>query len=66
MFPVKKRIDLEKLEELASLKNQVEEVQLQDKLGKRNFLGNMKKVFEPLTDKTQSTSEKNIKDEVNF
>ena len=37
LFPIKNEEDLKGLEELASLQNQVEEVQLQDKLGKQNI-----------------------------
>ena len=37
LYPIKNVEDLEKLEELASLQNQVNEVRLQDKLGKQNF-----------------------------
>ena len=55
---IKNRKDLEKTEELASLQNQVEEVRLQDKLGKRNLHENMKKIYEPLTDTNKNTSEK--------
>ena len=38
LYSVKNIEDLENLEELASLKNQVEEIRLQDKLSKENFL----------------------------
>ena len=48
MFPIK-NIDLKDLNELASLQNQVQEVRLQDKLGKQNFHEDKKKVFEPVT-----------------
>ena len=37
LYPIKNIEDLEKLEELASLQNQVKAVRLQDKLGKQNF-----------------------------
>ena len=57
LFAVKIRDDLEKKEELASLKNQVEEVRLQDRLGKQNFHENIKKVFKPVTDTCKKTSE---------
>ena len=36
-YSIKVRDDLEKVEELASPQNQLEELRLQDKLGKRNF-----------------------------
>ena len=57
LFPIKDREDLEKLNELASLQDQVKAVRLQDKLDKRNFHGDMKKVFEPMTDAIKNTSE---------
>ena len=56
MLAIKNREDLEKLEELASLQNQVE-VRLQHKLGKRNFHDNIIKLQEPLIDTIKSTSE---------
>ena len=37
LYSIRDREDLEKLEELASLQNQVKAVRLQDKLGKQNF-----------------------------
>jgi len=43
LYPIKNIEDLEKLEELASLQNQVKAVRLQDKLGKQNFHEDMKK-----------------------
>ena len=48
--------DLENLEELTSLKSQVEEIRLQDKLGKQNFHEDMKKLYELLTDTIKGTS----------
>ena len=57
MFPIKDREDLEKLNELASLQDQVKAVRLQDKLGKQNFREDMKKAFEPMTDAIKNTSE---------
>ena len=57
LFPIKNRQELENLEELALLKNQVEEVPLQDKLGKPNFHDTLKKVFERVTDTIKNTSE---------
>ena len=45
----------EKLEELASLQDQVKDLRLQDKLGKQNFHENAKKLYEPLTDATEDT-----------
>ena len=57
MFRIRKREDLEKVEELASLQCQVEAVRLQDKLGKQNFHENMRKVFEPIGKSLESTSQ---------
>ena len=57
LFPIKDREDLEKLEELASLQDQVKVVKLQDKLGEQNFHENIKKVFEPVTKSLENTSE---------
>ena len=48
---------LEELEELALLKNQVQEARLQEKLGKQNFHENLKKLIELLTDTNENTSE---------
>ena len=49
---------LENLQELVLLQNQVEEVRLQDKLGKQNLHENTKNLFEPLTDTIETISEK--------
>ena len=56
LCPIRNRDHLEKLEELASIHNQVEEIRLQDKLGKQNFHGNMKKIYEQPIDKIRDTS----------
>ena len=58
LYSIKDRENLEKLEELVSLQNQVQEVGLQDKLGKQNFHYDTKRVFEPVTDTIKNTSEK--------
>ena len=51
MYSIKNRDDLEILYELiVYIKSQVKAVRLQDKLGRHNFLEDMKKVFEPVTD----------------
>ena len=50
--------DIEKLNELISLKNQVQEVRLQDKLGEQNYHEDAKKLFKPMTDEIKNTSEK--------
>ena len=57
LFPIKNRQELEDLKELASLKNQEEEVRLQDNLGKQNYYQNTTKLFKPLTDAVKNTSE---------
>ena len=59
LYPIKNVEDLEKLEELASLQNQVNEVRLQDKLGKQNYHYEIKKLQEPTTDAIKNAS-KNI------
>ena len=57
LYSIKDREDLEKLEELASLQNQVKAVRVQDNLGKQNFHEDMKKVFEPVTKSLENTSQ---------
>ena len=57
MFAINNREDLDKLEELASLQDQVKVVRLQNKLGKQNFHEDMKKVFKPVTKSLENTSE---------
>ena len=43
---------------MISLKNQVQEVRLQDKLGEQNYHEDAKKLFKPVTDEIKNTSEK--------
>ena len=57
LYSIKNIEELEKLNELASLQNQVKVVRLQDKLGNQNFHEDMKKVFEPVTKSLENTSE---------
>ena len=57
LYPVKNIDDFEKLEELVKIQSQVNVVTLEDNLGKQNFHGDMKKIFEPLTDTIKNTSE---------
>ena len=57
LFAINNREDLDKLEELASLQDQVKAVRLQDKLCKQNFHEDMKKVFEPVTKSLEKTSQ---------
>ena len=56
MFPIK-NVDLEKLNELISLKNQVNEVKLEDKPGEHNFQEDMIIVFGPVTESIKDVSE---------
>ena len=53
----KDREGLEKIEELASLQNQIKDIQLQDKSGKQNFHEELKKVFELVTKSLETTSQ---------
>ena len=48
-----KNRDLEKLNQLSSLKNQIKALRLQDKLGKQNFHEDMKNVVQPLLETTK-------------
>ena len=57
LYSIKDRENLENLEELVSLQDQVKVVKLQDKLGKQNFLEDMKNVFEPKTKSLENTSQ---------
>ena len=57
LYSIKDREDLENLNELVSLQDQVKTVRLQDKLGEQNFHEDMKKVFEPVTESLENTSE---------
>ena len=43
LYPIKDSQYSKELNELVSLQNQVQAVRLQDKLGKQNFHGDMKK-----------------------
>ena len=58
LYSIKDREDLQNLEELVSLEYQVTILRLQNELGKQNFHEDMKKVFEPVTDTIENTSEK--------
>ena len=57
LFPIKDRKDLDYLNELISLKYQVQEVRLQDKLGEQNYREHAKKLFKSMTDVIKNTSE---------
>ena len=57
LYPIGNVEDLQKLNELVSLENRVKVVRLQDKLGKQNFHEDMKKVFEPVTESLENTSQ---------
>ena len=58
MYSIKKVDDSEKVEELALLRNKVDDVRLQDKLGQQNFHEDIKKLYQPLTDTIENPSEK--------
>ena len=57
MYPIGNVEDLQKLNKLVSLENEVKSVRLQDKLGKQNFHGDMKKVLETVTKYNKDVSE---------
>ena len=57
MFPIRNVEDLQKLNEAVSSQNQVQKVQLQDKLGDQNYHEDAKKLFKPMTDVMKNTSE---------
>ena len=57
LYSIKDREDVEKLEDLVSLQNQVKVVKLQDKLGEQNFHEDIKKIFEPVTESLENTSQ---------
>ena len=59
-FPNKNE-DLQKLNELISLKNQVQIYRLQDRLGEQNYHEDAKKIYRPLTDTIKNTSENSTK-----
>ena len=61
VYSINKREDFKILKELVSLKNQVNEVQLQDRLGEQNYHYDMKKLLDPLIHTNKDTSEKNNK-----
>ena len=58
LYSTKKREDSENLNELVSLKNQVNEVRLQNKLGEKNYCQNYRKIYKPFFDTFESTCEK--------
>ena len=45
MFPIKNGEDLEKIEELVSTQNKVEDLRLKDRLGEQNYHENTKKTI---------------------
>ena len=57
IYPIKNRVDLENLEELASLQNQLKNLGLQSKLRKQNFHEDMEEGFELITDRVKDVSE---------
>ena len=50
LFPIKDREDLQNLIEIKTLQNQIQEVRLQDKLGKQNYHHKTEKLIESVTD----------------
>ena len=56
LHSIKNREDWENLNKLVSLKNQVDELWLQDKLLKQNFHENIQNLYESLTNTTRDTS----------
>ena len=57
LFSVKDREDLENLNELVAIQKQVNEVRLQDKLGKHIFHEDMKKLYGAPTNTIEDTFE---------
>ena len=57
LYSIKNIEDLEKLEELASLHNQVKAVRLHDTLGEQNYYQNSENIFEPMTNAMRNASE---------
>ena len=57
LYSIKNIEELEKLNELVSLQNQIQEVRLQDKLGKQDFHEDMKQVLELVTKTLENTSQ---------
>ena len=57
LYTIKNYDDLKQLDKIASLQNQVKEIRLQNKLGKQKIHENYKKVFEPVTETIENTSE---------
>ena len=61
LYSIKNRYDLENLNELNSLKNQVEALSLQDKLVKQKFHENVVKVLKLVTKSIKDTSQDETK-----
>ena len=57
LYPNKNIEDLQKLIDLVSLENKVNEIRLQDWLGRQNYHEDSKKLFKPMTDAIKNTSE---------
>ena len=58
LYPINNGEDLEKLNDLILLKNEVQEVRLQNKLGEQNYHEDTKNFFKPMTDEIKNPSEK--------
>ena len=54
---MREREDLRTLKKLVLLENQLQEVRLQDELGKQNYRIKTEKLFEPVTDTMKNTDE---------
>ena len=57
MYSIHNREDSEKINELIKIQSPVEELELQDRNGKQNFHEDVRKQFEPVTDKFLKTFE---------
>ena len=57
MYPIRNVEDLQILNEAVSLQNRVKTVRLQDKLGEQNYHEDTKKLFQPMIDATEDTSD---------
>ena len=57
LYPIEDREDLQKLNDLFLLKNQVQEVRLQDKLSEQKYHEHAKKLIKPMTDAFKDTSD---------
>ena len=61
LYPIKNRKYWQKLDKLVSLENQVNALRLHDMLGKQNFHGNLKNLFEPIIETIKDGSQDVLK-----